>query len=477
VITGGGGNTVTNVTARNNINDRLGAPCELGEGIAILNSSDNIITNNSAINNGPYGGISVIENSDRNQIRNNLAKNNNVQGLPAIPGGTAGCGNANQNEGIRIEGPGAENNVVQGNTVEGSLLAGIGLHGYVCGDPAANTAPNRGTIVRGNTVTGTAGAQSNGISFLQQGPAGIVCPTFNVTVANNNSENNAGHGIFVAPNSANNTISGNIVLRNGVSGIFVGGPVFGNVFTNVGPTLFDVVTPDRPPYVLNTDYRVMSGSGSGDVTGKLVAIDINFNAVGGVNTNPVDTSTSGCEQADYTAAGFQPGNVALIQRGTCTFATKVALAVANGASAVVMFNEGQTGRTTAAFGSVGPTAIPVLSTTFAVGVELTNLTRAGAVTVRVTTNTTNVPVLRAPGAGNNTLNGNIGRNNVRFDGEDANPDCGTNNWYNNIFITVNQLCVDPDATVPPPSTPSAVGPPTSDRVDGADRGTVNSDNS
>lgn len=164
-----------------------------------------------------------------------------------------------------------------------------------------------------------------------------------------------------------------------------------NQFTNVGPTLLDLTSPDRAPYVQGTDYQVMSGSGSGDVTARLRAIDIRFTDVGGSNTNPVDTSTSGCEQADYTAAGFQAGDIALIQRGTCTFVAKVNLAIANGASAVVIFNEGQAGRTTFAFGAVEPVSIPVISVSYAVGYELYNLTRAGPVTIHVVTNTTNVP--------------------------------------------------------------------------------------
>ncbi|HEV8114770.1 MAG TPA: right-handed parallel beta-helix repeat-containing protein, partial [Acidimicrobiales bacterium] len=230
VIIGGGGNTVTGVRAQNNVNDlqSLGEPapgvCDLGEGILLQNSSDNMITRNEVRNNGPFGGITVILDSDRNQIRNNFVKNNNIQGLPAVPGGRAGCGNSNQDEGIRIEGPGSNDNIVQENIVEGSLLAGIGMHGFVCGDPAANTAPNTGTIVRGNTVSGTANptatappgnSQSNGISILQQGPAGIVCPAFNNTIKDNVSQNNAGHGIFVPTNSADNTVSGNRVVRNG----------------------------------------------------------------------------------------------------------------------------------------------------------------------------------------------------------------------------------------------------------------------
>lgn len=53
-------------------------------------------------------------------------------------------------------------------------------------------------------------------------------------------------------------------------------------------------------------------------------------------------STSGCEDSDF--ADFEPGNIALVQRGTCTFADKAVNAEEAGASAVIIFNEGQEGR-------------------------------------------------------------------------------------------------------------------------------------
>lgn len=161
-------------------------------------------------------------------------------------------------------------------------------------------------------------------------------------------------------------------------------------FTNVGPTLLDAVSPDRPPYVEGTDYQVVPGSGSGDVTARLVPIDIRLapSASAAGNPQPVDASTSGCEQADYDAAGFPPGGVALLQRGTCSLDTKVALASANGATAVVIFNEGQApDRTTFDFGSVARVGIPVLSTSYAVGYELYQVARAGVVNIHVVTNT------------------------------------------------------------------------------------------
>ena len=462
-IFGGGNNLVRNMTIQNNINDQIPTvpagpnPCDLGDGIAMQNSSDNDIINNRLVNNGPYGGITAIENSDRNYIAGNTLADHNLRGRPG-----GGCGNANQNEGVRIEGPGSDDNIVENNTVTNSGLAGIGLHGYVCGDadPALNTAPNTGSIVRGNRVSN---GEQNGISFLQQGPARVVCPAFQATIARNTSSNNASNGLFVARNSSNNEIRDNVFNNNGNNGIRLNDFTIGNNFTNVGPTVLDVVTPDRAPFVETTDggvtgdFRVLSGSGSGDVTAELVPIDIVFTEDGGVNTNPQDTSTSGCEQADYDAAGFQPGDIALIQRGTCTFVAKINLAIANGASAIVLFNEGQAGRTSAAFGSSGPVLIPVVSTTFAVGAELTDLADAGTVTINVVTNTTNEPVT-TPAPFDNRIVRNRATGNVVFDAYDGtlDPPCDNNIWNANTFGTVNQPCVANGGTgvVPPPPPPA-----------------------
>lgn len=459
-IMGGGGNTVRNTTVQNNVNDQLGPPCDLGDGIAMLNSGDNQILDNRLVANGPYGGVSVIENSDRNLISGNIVSGHNLRSRPG-----SGCGNTNQNEGIRIEGPGANDNVVENNVVEGSGLAGIGLHGYVCSDAAGDEMedPNTGTIVRRNTVRG---GEQDGIAFLQQGPATVVCPSWGNTIERNLSTGNALDGIFVAHNSHDNVISHNVVSGNGGAGLRLNDPTFTNQFTNVGPTLLDLVSPDVPPYAEGTDFRVMSGSGSGDVTGRLVPLDIVIGGTGNINTNPVDTSTSGCQQADYDAAGFRAGDIALIQRGTCTFVSKVALAVENGASAVVMFNEGQSGRTTFAFGSAGPVPIPVLSTTFAVGRQLFALTQAGPVTVHVVTNTTNVRTLAAPAPFDNTLIGNRGSGNAEVDGYDGNldPPCDNNKWVASRFATVNQPCV-----VGPGGSAAAAGR-TGERPGNPDRG-------
>ena len=70
--------------------------------------------------------------------------------------------------------------------------------------------------------------------------------------------------------------------------------------------------------------------------------------------------------------GFPKGNIAVIQRGTCTFAVKAANAQEAGALAVVIFNEGQPGRTDVVLGTLGGpvVAIPVVGASFATGEEL-----------------------------------------------------------------------------------------------------------
>ena len=129
----------------------------------------------------------------------------------------------------------------------------------------------------------------------------------------------------------------------------------------------------------------MSYSGSGDVTAEL-------QAVGGIIIPSPGGSASGCTAADF--AGFQAGNIALIQRGTCTFREKVDNAVAAGAAGVVIFNEGNEvpddDRVGNLFGTLDPpqVGIPVVGTSFAVGEELYNLLQAGPVTLRLAVDAT-----------------------------------------------------------------------------------------
>jgi Zn-dependent M28 family amino/carboxypeptidase len=137
------------------------------------------------------------------------------------------------------------------------------------------------------------------------------------------------------------------------------------------PPVMQQISPTPTTYVDGPDFQTMQYSGSGDVTAALWSVDIKSPSTGG--------STSGCEAADF--AGFPAGNIALIQRGTCTFGAKTDNALAAGASAVIIFNEGNdAGRVGVLAGTLGPPrrSIPAVGTSFAIGDDLSNGHTTGA---------------------------------------------------------------------------------------------------
>jgi Zn-dependent M28 family amino/carboxypeptidase len=153
---------------------------------------------------------------------------------------------------------------------------------------------------------------------------------------------------------------------------------------NSDPVL-DPTDPDLPAYTPDEDFLTMDYSGSGDVEAQL-------QAVGPIIIPPTGGSASGCLAADF--ANFEAGNIALIQRGTCTFRQKVENAEDAGAAGVVIFNEGNVvpddDRVGLIFGTLDPpqVGIPVVGTTFAVGEELYNSLQAGPVTLRLAVDAT-----------------------------------------------------------------------------------------
>ncbi|SFM33685.1 M28 family metallopeptidase [Marinobacter zhejiangensis] len=128
------------------------------------------------------------------------------------------------------------------------------------------------------------------------------------------------------------------------------------------------------PYFEVDGFATMTYSGSGDATGLAEAVDLLLPPA-----PDADTSTSGCEASDFS--GFTPGNIAIVQRGSCSFAIKATNAQNAGASGVIIFNEGQPGRTDAFLGTLGSPdfSIPIVGAAFDVGVELA----AGSVQVRL----------------------------------------------------------------------------------------------
>ena len=140
-------------------------------------------------------------------------------------------------------------------------------------------------------------------------------------------------------------------------------------------------SPSPKTYASPADFATMTFSGSGDTTAPVVAVDTDLAGSA--------SSTSGCEAADF--ASLPDGAIALMQRGTCSFAVKTANAEEAGASAVIVFNRGVsvdgddgTGVLQGTLGEPG-TGIPAVGTSFAVGQEL----GAAGTEARVSTTTTN----------------------------------------------------------------------------------------
>jgi len=137
-------------------------------------------------------------------------------------------------------------------------------------------------------------------------------------------------------------------------------------FFQLDSAAFAQTAPTPTTYAIGTDFAVMALSGSGEVTGRVVPVDLQLPPVGG--------STSGCEAADFAA--LPAGAIALMQRGTCDFGAKAANAAAAGAAGAVIINEGNApDRQELLLGNLGtPVGIPVLGAPFALGEPLQDAT-------------------------------------------------------------------------------------------------------
>jgi len=319
-ISGGGNNTVTGIIAHDNVahavatgpvnpDKPLNTPCNYGDGITAVGSSGNTITGNVAYRNGPFSGISLVENSDNNKVIGNQVYNQKVPNLnpkyissdnpeglgPCGPFSATptGLGRPDQDIGIRIEGPGANNNQVIGNQVTDNMLDGITIHGYLClvGVPPAQQvnfppkgSPSTGNLIKGNSVSGNGfdllengtpvpggSAQGqDGIAILRQGPFGnITCAGNDNTIVGNSSTGNARYGVSVPPTAdpsipANNTVNSNVADNNGLDGIHVDGPFtvcpFGQG-NQTGPSFCNVA---RVPYPGSNNNTLKSNHGTGN---------------------------------------------------------------------------------------------------------------------------------------------------------------------------------------------------------------------
>ncbi len=134
-------------------------------------------------------------------------------------------------------------------------------------------------------------------------------------------------------------------------------------FTYVPPAVLQQLTPVSATY----ETGPFSGTGFGEVTGNVIPVDINL--------VPPRASSSGCDAADFAGLDFTgAADIALVQRGTCTFAAKALNAEAAGAEAVIIFNQGndptREGLIIGTLGGENIVAIPVVGASFAQGEAL-----------------------------------------------------------------------------------------------------------
>jgi Zn-dependent M28 family amino/carboxypeptidase len=130
------------------------------------------------------------------------------------------------------------------------------------------------------------------------------------------------------------------------------------------PPVLIKMSPDQKVFQAGRDFSNMTAAGNLEINKEVEAIDLKIPSLA-----PND-STSGCEKEDFK--NFKPGNIALIQRGTCTFRVKVENAKFAGASGVIIFNEGNPGRIDAIDSNLPSSLanIAVLGASFAVGNSL-----------------------------------------------------------------------------------------------------------
>jgi Zn-dependent M28 family amino/carboxypeptidase len=145
-------------------------------------------------------------------------------------------------------------------------------------------------------------------------------------------------------------------------------------------------SPTTRTFMEGTDYIVAQFAGSGPVTANIVPTnDIVFPAPGGPGT-----STSGCEPEDFPPA--TEGGIALMQRGTCPFTQKYAMADEAGAVAALIFNDGFEGRVAPLATTAPPNiGIPAAMISSDVGRSLYTEAQSGPVSVTFLLDTTTTP--------------------------------------------------------------------------------------
>lgn len=126
-------------------------------------------------------------------------------------------------------------------------------------------------------------------------------------------------------------------------------------------------------------YYTFPGSASGTVEAPVYPVNVVYNL-----ESAADNSTSGCSMEDFVA--FPAGSIALMSRGFCSAIVKVSNAVAAGARAIILTNEGNIGREEALahrFHKNFP--VPIIYGSSMLGMSILDRLEKGNLTLKITT--------------------------------------------------------------------------------------------
>ena len=144
-----------------------------------------------------------------------------------------------------------------------------------------------------------------------------------------------------------------------------------STFREITTPIFRQISPNNISFRPNSleGFFTTKFSATANITAGVQAVDL---IVPMDPNSPANTSNSGCEPEDF--ASFTPGNIALLQRGGCSFDTKVANAQNALASGVIIMNEGQPDRIEAITNNLSNSSntLPSVFTTYDIGAELYN---------------------------------------------------------------------------------------------------------
>ncbi|MCA1701948.1 MAG: right-handed parallel beta-helix repeat-containing protein [Actinobacteria bacterium] len=195
-VNGGSGNTIENLVIRDNIGPSIGA--NLGDGILISSSNNNLVGRNVVRHNGPYDGIGLVGTSDANRIEGNTVEDNDVPGKLTAPDSPSREIQVDKGISVGELQDSVTNTVLVGNQIRRSGADGI----YVTGS---------GSLIRNNT------SEDNGfLADVFSVPASgirLIDTADNTVVENNRVFRNAVNGIAVS--SEANRITGNVAFENG----------------------------------------------------------------------------------------------------------------------------------------------------------------------------------------------------------------------------------------------------------------------